>query len=337
MPETMSRLMVEVAILQAQKDLRRQFNRRVLRNAIEHGVRYSGNTHSRMVYRLVQEMLRSDDHPYYELCRGAARQVDERYMRSFGVNLGYENWYLGTAALRNNMRRLGCCLPWAISVRLSDADTRMEEEQALALLERFYALGTRCFLLREDEARAALLKTLCAAYADCAFTLDVPDAAVTESWLRTLGTADNALVIPRCPDGQCASGGLLAADHRLRTMLRPYTADWAEELVRGHRTLKEEAAGSLVLFLQPEESCPQTVRDAFAEWLMEKKIHPDCALFPVDLETDIRAISGVVAGRPILVAVSPDGSMTVNGTPCPADAPMPETLRKLCPCSIVPE
>ncbi len=56
-----TRLMVEVAVSQGLQGLKQQFDRRVLRNAVEHGGHFSNGRFQRAVFQTLQDMLRTED------------------------------------------------------------------------------------------------------------------------------------------------------------------------------------------------------------------------------------------------------------------------------------
>ena len=101
MSSDVSRLMVEVAVRQALKNRSKQSFRRSLRTLVEYGEHYSSGPFQSNFFLVVQQMLRDDNHPYYQLAERAWTQVDNRYIEHFCLNIGYESWTRGAATIRS--------------------------------------------------------------------------------------------------------------------------------------------------------------------------------------------------------------------------------------------
>lgn len=325
MSAEITRLMVEVAVAQGLKGLRTQFNRRVLRNAVEHGWRFSHGGFQRMLFQTLQEMLRAEDHPYYSLCGRVAREVDERYLLGYGVNLGYESWTSGAGTIRRLEAEEGCNIPWCLTVCLSRGGRTMALDTACALIDQGMTLGVMTYLLEEEAARPDVLRALSDRYAACALTAFLPDERIDEALLDGLEGTDNLALAAVRRSGAFTSAEAMRNRRRLYFLCREYDAADAEAAMASGDLRPLGAPEATVALFRPVPGCPEAVCRRFNEYLLEKKKHPTQPLFPVDLSHDLARVDQVISTDDCALAVAVDGGYLVGDRQRPTGRAFPET------------
>lgn len=302
-----TRLMVEVAVGQGLKNLRRQFNRRVLRNAVEHGGRFSHGRFQQLLFQTLQEMLRSEDHPYYTLCSRLANEVDERYLLGYGVNLGFESWTRGAKTIRRLESEEQCNIPWCLTIATAGDGKQMDADTLCALIEQGMKVGVMTYLLEEQAARAALLTQVCDRFPACAITVLLPDEAITPHWLEEVRGIDNLAPVAVRKSGAFLSTEALKASRRLFALCREYDALTADRLMKtGDLRLAEEGSGQVVFF-RPTADCPEDVRERLNAYLLEKKLRPVHPVFPIDLSYDLSRVDRIISTDDCRLSIAVDG------------------------------
>lgn len=208
-----TRLMVEVAVSQGLQGLKQQFDRRVLRNAVEHGGHFSNGRFQRAVFQTLQDMLRTEDHPYFSLCNRLAADVDECYFLNYGINLTFESWTRGAAVIRGLEAKENRNIPWCMTLYTARGGQQMPIDTAKGIIEQGMPLGIMAWALMEEDGRSDVLRTLCDQFPNCAFTAFLPDEKITDTLLCDLGGADNLALVamskgaPSPPMSCCGSTG----------------------------------------------------------------------------------------------------------------------------------
>jgi hypothetical protein len=325
MRSEVTRLMVEVAVSQGIRDLRSQAHRRALRNLVEHGGRYSRGPFQRKLFSMVQDMLRSDEHPYYELCSRAAQSIDERYLLTFGVNMGFESWTRGARMIRRLEEQNRCDIPWAITVELSDADGRaLPMESLLRLIDQGMTMGVMSYFLFDPLMRLDVMRTICDLYPKCALLAFYPDEKLDDSALDQLEGTDNLMLVAVRGEGDFVSPSALRRHKRIYGLCRRYDDASARALMRSGDLRCPGDPDCVMPFFLPEPSCSAQVRAQFNQALMTCKDHPTQPLFPVDLSADLQWIDRIISTDDCALSLRADGAFRIGNPPVPADASFPQ-------------
>lgn len=325
MSAEITRLMVEVAVGQGLRELRTQFNRRILRNAVEHGGRFSHGGFQRMLFQTMQEMLRSDDHPYYALCSRVAQEVDERYLLGYGVNMGFESWTNGAKVIRRLEAEECCNIPWCLTLCLSQGTRTMAFDTACALIDQGMALGVMSYLIEEEAARPDVLRALCDRYSACALTAFLPDEEINDALLAALAGTDNLALVAVRRTGAFASAEVMRAYHRLYGLCREYDEPTAEAVMAGGDLYPLGAPDAPVPVFRPSPGCSEAVCQRFNEYLLEKKKHPTQPVFPIELSHDLARVDQVISTDDCALALAVDGTYLVGDRQQPTGLTFPET------------
>lgn len=325
MKDEVTRLMAEVAVSKGLKDMREQFNRRTLRNAVEHGGRFSHGRFQRTVFETLEEMLRSDDHPYYALCRQIVRDVDDRFVLGHGINMVYESWTRGAAKLRGLEADMGCNIPWCLTVRLSRGDERLPLETCCALIDQGMRLGVMSYFLEEEAARAEVICQLSERYPQCALTVTLPDDRITDALLDAIARTDNVALVAQRRTGAFTSGARLRAHRRGYALCREYGLAEAEALLQGADLRPEGDPDAPLVMYRPLPDCPDELCARLNDYLLEKKRFPTQPVFPVELSQDLARVDRIISTDDCALTIGPDGAYLVGNRQQPTALAFPQT------------
>ena len=197
----MNRLVVEIAVSKAIKEISKGNMPRALRRLVEIGGLLAPADTPGELSSILQSMLGDDHHPYYTLARHIVDSVDKRYLMGFGINMGFECLSCGGETIRRQHALTGRWLPWMMGIHLPLLQPEM--------LRVPMSLGIMTYLLAAEKASAPELAALCRAFPNAAFLLALPDQNITSALLRELEGTVNLAVFPLCRHRAFASAPLL--------------------------------------------------------------------------------------------------------------------------------
>ena len=325
MAKEITRLMVEVAISQGLKGMRQQFDRRVLRNAVEHGGRFSNGRYQKAAFQAMQEMLRTEDHPYFALCHQVVTEVDERYLMNYVVNLAYESWTQGAATIRRLEKEENCNIPWCITLFTSKAGQRMTADTAAALIAQGMEIGVMAYAVYEEDARADLIHDLCDRFPKCSFTVFLPDEKITDALLDNLSLPDNLAMVAMQPAGHFASYEKLRKHHCLFGLCRDVDAASAERMMHQSDLRLQSIPNAPIVFYRLTENCPKDVAEQFSAFVWQQKAHPSYPVFPIDLSCDLSRVDEIISDDVCRLSLAPDGTYLLGEAKTPAAMKFPGT------------
>lgn len=248
----------------------------------------------------VQELLQDDNSPYYSMIANLVRRTDREFLKTFGINLGYNSWTSGVHQLRENQWSNGVGISWLCRMQVSqETEKRLRGRilQGKDLGVFSYALDLRG--VANDKCNQ--LFSVIAENDDCTFLLFVEGDQVNEAFaagLLRVKCAAALIFLPRQP-GVASRQSVTSAVERLarKRCLFGFCAVYGEDTLA--RVLSEEDMawaeyGSPFLLYAAE---PGTARDIVAEAanrVLQARLHPEHSVFPIELSTDVRYVDHII-------------------------------------------
>ena len=286
----MNRLVVEIAVSKAIKEISKGNMPRALRRLVEIGGLLAPADTPGELSSILQSMLGDDHHPYYTLARHIVDSVDKRYLMGFGINMGFECLSCGGETIRRQHALTGRWLPWMMGVHLPLLQPEM--------LRVPMSLGIMTYLLAAEKASAPELAALCRAFPNAAFLLALPDQNITSALLRELEGTVNLAVFPLCRHRAFASAPLLRNAGRFYI---PFflldEADTDRLLETADFLCPDDPDLPCALFL-PDSSVPGEKADALASLIARIRLAPTHPLIPGFPTMDIPGIEQQITGDP---------------------------------------
>lgn len=298
-----ARLMVELAIIRSLKEIRQGDCRRALRSMVEDGRHFIRRGYPSKLISTMQEMLRADAHPYYDLFARLANRLDARYFTGYLTNLCYESWIRGAHKLRQQQKRLGRRIPWVISLDLDGLGLT----GARQLIDQGTTLGVMCYVLATRQIPIDALQALCAAYPRCALAAFVPDEALTAPVLDALDGTDNLLLIASRAAGAFQSAPLMRARRRLYALCRPIDEAGIERLMATEDLTCPGDDACAFPVLLPRPGVPAELRQRMNEWVEQLRQRPLQPLFPVDAGLDFIRVDRLISGGSSALWINANG------------------------------
>ena len=150
--------------------------KRAIRNLVDVGRENAGGQLQQKFLDLAQRILKRTDSPYYALIQNTIQSVDEEYLLTFGMNLGWNSLTQGAKQIRSEESKLGFNIPWALALHLESQPDSLSAEAYLRLIAEGIELGIYSYFLRpRDVESVKLALDLASANQDCAFCLLLPE------------------------------------------------------------------------------------------------------------------------------------------------------------------
>lgn len=282
---------------------------RSLRALADMGVAAAKGRFQQHYMRVIRGALEDENCPYYELVCRTARQTEERNLRIFGVNVGWQSWTVGAQRIRDCEAADGFDVPWSLTLHMDGGGEEMDWPE---LVRSGQACGIWTYFLHVggDPAAAARAAALAAGAPECAFLLFVSPEAVYPL-LEDLTALDNVMTVVDTSNGDWPrAAAALREERRLYGFWRLCETDagvdgaerWLEEI---------QHEGALAAFFLPGPGCTAAGRERLGRFV-EGTWH--CQRYPTlvfDYYKDILLVDEIISDGPCFAGVLPDGRVTV--------------------------
>lgn len=310
-PNPIQKTFVRTAVAKGIRDIK-DSPKRGIRNLVELGDMFSTGRFQKEFFRMAWQQLGIEQSAYYRLVEGIVRGADEKNLSTFGMNLGYNSWTHGAAAIRETEARQGFNIPWTILLQLAGDGLRAEDLRSAIAQGR--QLGIYCYMLFIDETYRALDKALEALEAEreCAFVVFLPAALVTKRLAqRILRARTIYTVVSLCGADEAAPQNALAA---LRKEGCPCGGFDTYDALAGappSRGMLEKPLrlGLHSYFLVRQNRYHTQSENKDYEALIDLRRNLDAPCFPIDLYEDIAYIDKIISDDACLAGIYSDGSL----------------------------
>lgn len=283
---------------------------RGLRNLVDMGLATATGRFQKHYMMILQGVLEDPACPYYELVCRTARQVENRNLTLFGVNIGWQSWTVGAQRIRKSKAAQGSDIPWSLTLHL--AGSPEDGMDWAGLVKAGQEEGIYAYFLHVGGDPAAMEQAveLARGAERSAFLLFAYPEDVAPA-LGELTALDNTAVMV-CTDrpGWQEAVAALREERRLYGLWRScetaedveQTAPWLEEI---------QDEGGIAAFSIPAPGCPAQSREQLhrlAEETWHKRLYP---LLVFDYYADILLVNDTISGSFRFVSVLPDGQAAV--------------------------
>lgn len=208
-----SKVLIETVVRKTIREIK-ESPERSTRNIVDMAMQFSKGRFQKQFFAMLQDKLQNEHSAYYGLVRDVVEHVDAEHLLTFGMNLGYHSCTAGAELIRDNEKKLGCNIPWTVSLQI-DGDTFAEQKEHYhTVIGEGAHLGIYSWMLFAQSQPMELLP-LIGSYPDCAFFLFCPPEDISVAFLDTASALHNLMVVVRCDgdaDDACMrlrSAGLL--------------------------------------------------------------------------------------------------------------------------------
>lgn len=310
MEKTMSGILIEAALKTTLHRLRDDPERGI-RSLVDMGLRFSRTPFQQQFFKLSQTVLEDEKCPYYDLVQDIFSYADTDRLLRFGMNLGYHSCICSSKQIRDNERRLGCGIPWAVVLQID-----LEETEQLTQLDDVVSegekLGIYTWLLfpsADPEKTLDLLR----AHPGSAFFLCCASEQIQPALIDSLTDLPNGMPALRIQEDP---GEAYA---RLREAGIPYSVwhVYGEEdlpaIRSGDLFLDAEQGKPVFTILVPRPDCHETVRLQARQAVDRARREALYRTIPLELEWDGASIQQVIGGSTTPAAFDAEGHLLDRG------------------------
>lgn len=282
---------------------------RGLRALVDIGAAAARGRFQRHYMNVIQGALADENCPYYEMVCRTARQTEERNLRTFGVNVGWQSWTVGARRIRDCEAANGFDVPWSMTFHMGGGGDGADWS---ALVRSGQECGIWTYFLHAggDLDAAARAAALAEGAPACAFLLFVSQESVYPL-LEELTALDNVMTVVDTAGGDWRrAAAALREERRLYGLWRLCAADGDADAAE--RWLEEiQYEGALAAFLLPGPACTAAGRarlSRLAEATWRSRRYP---MLVFDYYKDILLVDEIISDRPCFAGVLPDGRATI--------------------------
>lgn len=309
----MEKALLEAIVVQSLQNIQSDSGRGI-RKFVDLGLEVlTGETHQRFL-GIIQDILKNEESPYYEMAERTVHAVDHDKLRVFGINLGWSSFTTGAKQIRALEEQRGYNIPWSLTFRIGGGDNDLKTEQYLDLIEQANALGIFAFFLFPDETAGAIdtALPLITQYRDCDFVLFLPNGYSVEKDRSDFTECSNLMIgIDSMGAGWKKNAGWFRKNRCLYSVYRTFeTEQEAEDICTG-RWMKEilPFAGFGTICVEGR-NCAPGLSETIHRYAVEERIRQWYPTLLVDYMGDNLSIDLLISQGSCFVGVEPDGFYT---------------------------
>lgn len=258
MEKSMSRLLVEIVVKRALQNIK-ESPERGIRNLVDMALQFSDGRFQRNFFAAAQTMLQNENSAYYGLVRDVMTYTDADRLFTFGMNLGYNGCTEGARRIRENEEKLGCMIPWTISLQIDALKFEEHREKYDALIREGERLGIYAWMLFVPDAPKTAL-SLAETHPDSAFCIFCKAEDLSAAFLDEVTDLYNVMLVIRYGESAAKLCSSLREMGLLYSVWYPYGQKDTETVINGDLFSSTQQLSPLFTVLLPDRNCPEEVR-----------------------------------------------------------------------------
>ena len=265
------------------------------------------------VFELVQDLLRSEDSPYYPAIESILRFSNRESLRTLGANIGYNSFTVGGRTIRELEQDREYNIPWAVVMRINPVSRdSLSVSEIESCIRQGITLGIYMYIIRVEGSPSCITRLLSVfrSFPDCAFFCLLPDAPLLSEHPGLIGKCRNASFLVRAgvPSAE-ASIEALRRQKALCGIYDLYDNAGAAEWLSGRRIRELSRYGCSFAAAVSEDSCSPENAAAVASYCRSLRIHPQYPLFSFDMVGDVLKINRVISDEEVYFELKENGDI----------------------------
>jgi len=198
--ELLIRLSVEPLVSKAIQELKRG-TKRGMRNAVDLGVYFAKSGMQKEFFGIAQAVMKKKDNMYYELAKNAFEHIDEKILKTVGVNMGVSSFTFGANVIQEHYKETGIERVWHQAIETDDIPLYQILDQKI---NNFQKMGVYFFSLGMIKTRMQLNEVISAVkhYKKSTFLLEIQMDDINNEDLNRLSNCQNSFIIVNQEDGK---------------------------------------------------------------------------------------------------------------------------------------
>lgn len=330
-----TRFAVEVAINRALKGIKHD-PKRTTRNLIDLGLSFSksGRFHN-VFFNAAHNLLKNQNSQYYKLAENVACYIYPKYVKTLGVNLGYNACTLGARKIREIEANDEFSVPWIILINCKDSPDFYSNLSNIISSGLELGIFTYCIFTRSGMTPE--LADIISKYNNCALAVFLEPECINSSCIDILKSMTHVYPVVNSRDIPAFS---IATD-ALRNERMLYGAyinynDEDENYITSNKWISEVSEHMPVMsILFASDECRADVRRRVEEYSKITRDEQAYPTFIIEYYSDALLVDGIISDQPNYLQIDKDGMISSNSTDerkiNVASATLQEALKLLAP------
>ncbi len=307
MENSMSRIVIGTVVRGALKNIK-DSPERGIRNLIDMALEFSQGRFQQVFFTAAQEMLQNENSAYYGLVRDVVSYTDMERLYTFGMNLGYNGCTIGAQRIRDNEAKLGCNIPWAVTVWLDAARFAENRRAYHALVKEGEELGIYVWMLfAKTDPQMAL--TLAREHPDSAFCIFCEAGNLTNAFLDEAAELYNVMLVIRYEESAADLFSTLREMGLLYSVWHLYGQKDIEAVINGDLFSASQQVSPAFTALVPEEKCSDEIRRLAHQAAMRSRSEQSYRTMVCELSGDNCVIDSIISGDACSVYFDAEGDL----------------------------
>lgn len=283
---------------------------RSIRNLIDMAVTFSSGKFQKYFFGSAQTILKNENSCYYKLIPDLVNNVDTDRIVTFGMNVGYNSFAIGSKKIHETEAREHISVPWFVLLDLSGNDYLEHTDTYQKLIERGKELGIYTWLVYSPDNTNYILE-LAEAFPECAFVIFCPACEITSALLDEANTIYNIMFAVEYSDTTEAACTLLRSRNFLYSVYHPYSEQKTEAFMLDEILNDTENMHALFTMLFPHPYLFSESSSIY-QHILQTRASQEYRTIPFDIVYDNSLINSFISEQGGLLAFVRNGIVRVR-------------------------
>lgn len=302
-----TKILVETTLRKTLKDIK-DSPKRSFRNLIDMGLDFAKGRFQKPFLEAVQQMLKNEHSPYYNLISDVVYNVNHERLITFGMNVGYNGCTKGAKKIREIESKEHYNIPWSVSLKIDGKNYLDNEEKYISVIEQGKVLGIYTWLIFADWNVKSIL-SLAKKHSDCAFAFFCDEADIDENLMDEAENLYNVMFVVRYNEEMINTVSLLREREMLYSVYIPYNDDNVTEITDNDYFEGIENLHPAITALTPTFNCSVQAREKAYEYVINIRKNQELQTILWDTLSDSKFIDSVISENACTAIFNENGNL----------------------------
>jgi len=293
MATAVSSAFIEIMIRRAIHELE-DSPKRTLRNLVDLASNFSNGRFQSYFFRDTQNMLQTENSPYYDLVYDIVTHVDEDRLVSFGMNVGYNSCTVGANTIRHLEAQEGYNIPWSVILHIDSESFFNHQTRYHSVIEEGKAMGIHTWQF-VVETKPELLLPLIALHPECAFVIFCPPSSITTAFLDGVLELNHVMVAVRYEEDVREACRIMRAHQLLYSIYYDYTPEDRSQILNDDLFYSIQQLHPAFIALRSNGTCSQELEETIYEFIKELRNKQELPAIPWEIIHDCRLVDSIIS------------------------------------------
>ncbi len=293
MENTMARVLVGTVVKKTLKEIRDDPERSI-RNLVDMALQFSEGRFQQNFFAVAQTMLQNENSGYYNLVRDTVACADLDRLYTFGMNLGYNGCTVGAQRIRENEKKLGCNIPWALALQIDAQRFEKNASRYDELIREGEELGIYVWTIFPTQ-RPQVSLSLARRHPDSAFLFFCEPTDVTPAFLACAAEAKNLMLAVRYEETAAPLYEWVRERGLLCAVWYRYGQQDTEFIINGGLFESAQQFAPIFTFLLPAADCPPAVQRLAHQAVEQARAEQTYRTVLWEMQGDTRKVDAIIS------------------------------------------